>query len=359
MRLFNIDFFRFIFTLSIIFYHLQFTLFNSFPEVHLYRKLLKTTWSGDQAVEFFFIISGFFIYYTFKNASIFDFIKKKIIRLWPVLFFCFILKLIVYPLIGRNPDGWNLLLSLFFLDGSGWNIVTVGETWFVSVLFWVSLFYYYLLKNFDKKIYILIIALLTWFSYSFELHANVGGIRGVETTWGYIFNSGILRGSGGIGLGFLIAYFIKDHLATYVKDDIEISSQLLITIGIIESFLLLFVIAIPLFIKNPFNNIIIVILAFTILFILFVLKRGFVSVFFNKKYWGWGGKYTFSIYLTHLIVIYSLKPFWDSNRDFVVDHPVLNILLAIIFGCFFGIFVYHTIEVPGASLLKKILFKDN
>ena len=41
---------------------------------------------GYLAVDMFFIMSGFFLMYTFNNSlNVCDFIKKKIIRLWPMV----------------------------------------------------------------------------------------------------------------------------------------------------------------------------------------------------------------------------------------------------------------------------------
>ena len=355
-RFYNIEFLRVVLTFSIIFYHLQWTLFNNFTEVPIYSRFLITAWSGDQAVDFFFILAGFFLVYTYKEISLLDFIKRKIIRLWPVILFCFILKLLIFPIVGQRVHGWDLSLSLFFMDAIGWNVISVGETWFVSVLFWVSIFYFYLIKHFDKSKVFLTIALITWFCYTFEIHANQGGLRGVEVTWGYVFNTGLMRALGGIGIGCLIAKFYQSF---HSMNSVEIMAKpKYLMIGIIELILLLFVISIPLFIRNPFHNIIILVIAFVGLVVLFLIEAGWVSKFLNKSYWQKLSRYSYSIYLTHLIVIYSLKPLWLSHRDFVIMYPVSQIVLVFFLSVLVGFLVFHSIEKPGAELLKKFFFAN-
>ena len=82
----------------------------------LYKNYLSQH-NGNKAVEFFFIISGFFLIYGFnKNLSTFDFIKKKIIRLSPLMLFFNIIYIII-SLFTKSIkyDTYNNILSLLFL----------------------------------------------------------------------------------------------------------------------------------------------------------------------------------------------------------------------------------------------------
>ncbi len=342
---------RFIFILSIMFYHLQWSLFNQFETIPLYRYFLKSTWSGDQGVEFFFILAGFFLIYTYKDIPILDFIKKKVARLWPVVCFCFLVKLVLFPLIKESVHGWDLSLSLLFLDGIGVSIRPVGETWFVSVLFWVSLFYFSLFKTFSRSKAILIVALITWFCYVFEIHANVGGIRGTDMTWGYVFNTGVMRGLASIGLGILIGVLCD----AWRGRDIGKTGKVIWTC--LEVICLFATIAFPLFIKNPFHNIMILICLFSIMLFSFVMQKGYLSQALNKESLFRLGNGTYSIYLTHLMVFYSFKNFWLHNTSFVLSYPILNIFLVLVVSLLFGYAVYKFVEIPGSKHLKRILFQ--
>ena len=81
MRRFNnIEFLRVIFTFAIIIFHI-FGIIDPKVNVFLYCRHSRII------VEFFFIISGFFLYSSYtKNVPIKTFIIKRLIRLYPILF---------------------------------------------------------------------------------------------------------------------------------------------------------------------------------------------------------------------------------------------------------------------------------
>ncbi|MBO7332573.1 MAG: acyltransferase family protein, partial [Alphaproteobacteria bacterium] len=125
----NLDFFRIIFTFVLVLFHLS--------------ELVKTpNWvprGGHYvAVEFFFMLSGFLLF--FENVELGTFIKKRWIRLAPVVLFqVYLMDFFIYG----NPRT-DMLLGAFFLDvGIRHNFYV---SWFVPVLFWSSVFYFFL-KN--------------------------------------------------------------------------------------------------------------------------------------------------------------------------------------------------------------------
>ena len=81
---------RFILALIIVYchyfsYELQKT--NLFTDVEMVNRIHPKVSNAFLVVEMFFIISGFFLYKTYKNHKDFiAFVKSKITRLWPGLF---------------------------------------------------------------------------------------------------------------------------------------------------------------------------------------------------------------------------------------------------------------------------------
>ena len=144
-QMMNMEFLRLIFTFGIVSYHLAERL-NIFNE----------GWLG---VEFFFILSGFFLTITFNpDRTTGDFAKSKIIHFVPLLLLCaFLGKAKIIP----------VLSNVLFLQSTGLSDdVVPPQSWFLAVLFWVSLFYFYMMKICPVKANRLIFALLTFFSYS-------------------------------------------------------------------------------------------------------------------------------------------------------------------------------------------------
>ena len=91
----NIEFLRIIGCIAIILLHLfeNARLHGLFGDIEIYDKLYCMTSNGQKAVDLFFIISGFFFALKFNPAkSIWEFLKHKFIRLYPVLIFGIITK---------------------------------------------------------------------------------------------------------------------------------------------------------------------------------------------------------------------------------------------------------------------------
>ena len=104
-----------------------------------------------------------------------------------------------------------------------------------------------------------------------------------------------------------------------------------------------------------YNNKLIFILAFALLFILFLLKYGYISQFFDNKYSYIIGKYTYSIFITHTIIrnIWFYVFLNKENEAMVACHPLLNIFSIFFLSIILGILTYHLVEKPIAQFLKK------
>ena len=338
-------------------HHLRSSLLNKNLFGDLYVYLNKSPIDGNKAVEFFFIISGFFLIYGFnKNLSTFDFIKRKIIRLSPLMLFFNIIYLIL-SLFTKSIkyDTYNNILSLLFLGNIG---VTKargnleGFVWYVSVLFWVSFLYFYLLKYFERKNVNLFSAISIWFSYVFMIQAKGGNISDTFKTYNNIFVVGLLRGLGGMGIGYFIGLIYKEN-----KDKIENMKFNKITtffITLLEVFLFSWSVYYLVIHKISYKNNIIFILFFSILFILFLIKKGLFTKLLDNNLSVILGRYSYSIYITHFFVLNMLRTFfWKKYINIIIIHPLLNVVMTMLLVLISSILVYHLVEKPSAEYLRR------
>ena len=321
----------------------------------LYKNYLSQH-NGNKSVEFFFIISGFFLIYGFnKNLSTFDFIKKKIIRLSPLMLFFNIIYLIL-SLFTKSIkyDTYNNILSLLFLGNIGVTKAygNLGIVWYVSVLFWVSFLYFYLLKYFERKNINLFSAISIWFSYVFMIQARGGNISHHIKTYNNIFVVGLLRGLGGMGIGYFIGLIYKEN-----KDKIENMKFNKITtffITLLEVFLFSWSVYYLIIHKMSYKNNIIFILFFIILFILFLIKKGLFTKLLDNNLSVILGRYSYSIYITHSFILNMLRTFfWKKYINIIIIHPLLNVVITMLLIFILSILVYHFVEKPSAEYLRR------
>ena len=353
---------RIIGCISIVFIHLfSHQLLDAVDKVEIYAKLATLNSSGRMAVEMFFIISG--LLFSIKldlNQSILDFVKKKLIRLYPVLVFVVFASAIIGTLGLIEFSIFDNLLALFLLNGTGLVLKIVNTTimfWYVSAMLWTMLLFMYLLKNFEKKYVDLMIVLLIFFSYTFIIHALNGRMYGPVFTYYNFINIGMLRAFGGIGLGHLIGEWYKVYSEKIEHAMVSTKTKILITLA---EFACLFFIIYNLLLHNiKFNNRIIFVIVFAITIMLFFSKKGFISKFLDNKIFSKISKYTYSIYMVHLLVFETINgSLWKKQPDFLYSHPVLNLVIALTCVVLLGIFVHHAIEVPSAKFLRKKFLKN-
>lgn len=146
----NINFIKLILVLVIVYYHIiAGKLSVLYPNVIQFTKMSnKILNTGSYAVVIFFIISGYFLSKSLNGEvipSFIDFVKKKIIRLFPVLMLSTLMCMGLSYLLPVQPEIQTMILNCFFIHNysggahfEAWN----GTSWFVCALFWVSLLYY-------------------------------------------------------------------------------------------------------------------------------------------------------------------------------------------------------------------------
>ena len=329
----SLEFLRFFMAIGVCYAHLVPTLANYFQEIDFQTQILQSA-HGMKAVIAFFIISGFFLK---TDGTLFDFISKKVIRLWPVLAFAALIH------ISCIED----IFSLGFLQiGLG----IVGKTnanapnWYVCVLFWGLICFYLFLKNTDKKKQTLPLILCSYFSFFLVCH---GGGRLYSDVIYNIFTRGTLAGIYGISTGILLR-----RVWEYCKvlfDNIKFE-KLIFTI--FELALLPLFIYLSMFCKGVVTDLIYLTI-FISLFFALLLQKGLISkaLAFLKPL----GRYSYSIYMIHFPCFYYMKKLLWYNMGGYNKYAIILISIAIV--TLVGVGVYHLIEVPFGKLLKRIYEK--
>lgn len=103
----NLDGFRFLCFLSVFFYHSFHTEYDHLKETGLYQFVKFGVFAnGNLGVNFFFVLSGFLITYLLISerdrrgrVSIPKFWMRRILRIWPLFYFCVFFGFIVFPFI--------------------------------------------------------------------------------------------------------------------------------------------------------------------------------------------------------------------------------------------------------------------
>lgn len=353
----NIEFLRCILMFGIVLLHIfsthKWSFGKLYPDISMYHLLKDCFCHGNIGVEGFFIISGFFLVLTFKNTTnIIDFIKKKYIRLSPVILFSTILCLIGLCLHTMHFKLIPNVLTIFLLNNFGWCWCAGSNPvlWYTSALFFGLLVYFCILKYFPVKYKSLLFSLLIIISYSLALYFQGGRFFKPCTNY-YIFNAGVLRALGGIGVGCLIGDFYKSYIKQIQNVSLAFWQKLIITI--LEILILLFVVFWIMIPHQQINPMIFVVL-FSFLLILFVSQKGFLAKFTNNDFWVFLGKYQYSLYCLHFVITKILGiGLWTVYPEFVHKYPSLPIFITLFMSIIMSIFTYHFIEEPCAKYLTN------
>ena len=161
-----------------------------------------------------------------------------------------------------------------------------------------------------------------------------------------------MRGLGGISLGYLIGDWYKNNIEA-IKNYIPSFKQKLV-LTFLEFACLFFIINNLLFHQLKFKNDVIYIIVFTVITILFLLNKGYISKILDNDICGKLSRYAYSIYMTHTTIIRPvLKHTLWNNQNFVTHHPVMNLAVTLLITFAFGILTYHLVEAPCTKWLKN------
>lgn len=333
----NIEFLRIIFTLVIL-------------DRHFFDRL--EIWTvGHQAVIMFFILSGFFLAKTFSpQKTVLQYIKNSIIRFCPLILVGACLRcLFVSPI---KVEG---ILSEVFLfsatgiyDGRPYNAVS----WYISVLFWVSLLYIYLLKTRKRETVNLVFAIIAFLGIIGlnKRGYTINQFLGDKGDIGYIFEMTLVYGLVLVAVGYF-TWLLYEQLRNKIKP--TLCRKIFFTF--MEAAVLVYSVAMMHIEAISINNFAFLCMVFGSLITLFSLKIGYVSRLLERGIWIKLAKYCLAVYLTQAVVMWGIFTWcFKEYKGILMDNKCLTILSVFAICCLIGIWAHHVIEKNGARFLKRV-----
>ncbi len=263
------------------------------------------------AVEFFFIASGLLAAYDFdvKKAGYWQYIRKRILRLYPHYIYSFVIFIAVSAII--SGGGWNYvaeklrrsILEILMLQimGIGYYATNHGAVWYVSALVVASIFLYGMLKLIGeskekRNVFCAVCMIGGWCSqFAFGQLCIVT----YDSEYGLCLIPGLIRGISEMAVGIECYYLGKwmCHRKIFEK-----YGKVFIFIEV------LVMVAVMVYTKKHLDNHIFIILAYAVVItISFFAKHGSIFCCFNKC-----ERYTYAIYLNHpiVLILFEGKPLW-------------------------------------------------
>lgn len=331
-RFFNIDFFRFLSAIGLVYFHL---LHYNLPARYIYEytPLINSTNTTYIIVELFLIISGFFLYKTSHHEqSILKFSANRLVRLYPAFLFYALLTLITSPYAAQFF--WDNILMLQCTQ-----IIPTcsGIIWFVAPFFWACILIYTILKKFPKinKHIILILLILTYFTM--EILSN--GYFNTFTPITPYLNFAMLRVIAGICAGVTIGFISEKAQKIHIPNILLNITEILCIVPIVTH----------LFIRPVFSNDIYCVLIFSVFVFLLTLNKSIISRLTNRPTLGHLGRYAYCIYIMQQVSFDIL------NHTPIAHHasPNQTLVIYILLSTLIGILTYYIAERPIIWLYKN------
>ena len=349
IRFKNVDFLRFILAVLIVMFHGK-------------DIIQLPAWLGgikhcNVCVDFFFLIAGFLLFYKFKpDVDTWNFSIKRFWRLAPNLWLSIALLGILSIFIkGIHWDLIGNFLRVLLLHCVGFSPITGGTSmvisWFISSLFWVSIFYVYIAKIFEKKYLNLIIWILVVICYALYLQNGHFKTGGHTANICLIFNIGICRALASMGLGYFLSMAYNKGVLQNVKEKgaIFISICECFLIGLLTYYMIFSA-------KLPGKTGMVLIVAFAILFYFMLIKKGVVSKLLDNDFLARLGKYSYSIYCFHGVVLPIFRcHIFKHNPEWLTSQPLFSYAIQTICAVVVGIALYYIFERPVNNYIKKVI----
>lgn len=326
-RLEIIDCFRGLAAVSVIFYHYTFMFRTLYG--HNYSPLFDYKF-GVEGVCFFFIISGFVIFYSLeKTENCFVFLYNRFFRLYPAYWFCVTLTFSSCLLINPNFQGgcstkqflFNLTMfqswfKLKDIDGAYWSLVPELRFYFLVVLV--------LLFKLKESLFPFLL-IWTLLSVLNQIHIIYYLSSIIELNYSFFFIAGII--------------FYKKWIK---QSDIKLNFILAVNV------LLALV-----YHSKSLGSLIVIIIAF-LLFFTMLEKPDFITgwIFRIFKFFG---EISFPLYLTHQVMGFMLMN--SLIAFFSGINSVYFIFVSFVFFTLLSYFITKFIEKPGIRFGKYLIQK--
>ncbi len=317
-RNYTIDFFRIIFILIICIHHFQ-------PIIN--AKFINT---GFLCVEFFFIVSGFFLYKSFKKNSNSNGLKYtigRIKKLYPLYIFAFIVILILTTIESCSRGNLNVQKSIFTSISEILLLQNIGifngginyPMWYLSTLIVSGFFIFELLKR-DKNLYLKLLGPLSIIIYFAFINKNYGTLEVWDNINGIYLP--LVRTFVDMTIGCILSYIMEEY-SEKIKNSLTSHKFFY---GIIE--IINYIILFYLIIKNtPYQ--IYSVIAFTILIAFANIENSICYKLFNNKIFRYNGDLSYSMYVNHASIILIFEHIY-KRINYLQNNTLLCIAMYII-----------------------------
>jgi peptidoglycan/LPS O-acetylase OafA/YrhL len=350
-----LDSFRFLAILMVIFYHYysRWTMPISKLKLYDYDYSFDIFKYGYLGVEFFFIISGFVIYFTLtKTQSKLIFLKKRFIRLFPTMLLCSVLTFLFFLFFDENllfPNSHNIknvIFSCTFLSPNlaeqfGFNLVYIdGSYWSLWVeiqFYFISCFIYFI----NPKKFLFHFGLISIFLFfgHIALNSNLGSEL-IITNFSNEFYEFILNFCRILNLSEYVLWFLMGMIF-YELFQNKKKYKLLILLFFVVTIQFFFLKYLPIILISSF---------FIILFLLMIYKPNWIA-FLNNKFFIKIGVVSYSLYLIHqnigVLIINKMSDL--IKTDYMILIPLVIIVLLINFS----FFIFKYFEKPISIFFKS------
>lgn len=350
-RNYTIDFFRMIFIIIICIYH-----FQNFINV----KIIE---SGYLCVEFFFIVSGFYLYKSFKKQKNMDNLQytiKKVKRMYPHYIFSLLVCIFLITVNGIIKNKHEIVNTIYTFISESLMLQNIGiykggfntPIWYISVLIFGGYIIYGLLKK-DKDLFLRILGpIFVIFTFNLII-SNSDTIENWNIIYGLYIP--LLRGMADITIGCLLAEFIERY-SNKIENLIDKRKLLFYIIEVLTFILLIYIIIY----KTEYD--LYSLILFSILILFANCKISICSKLFDKEVFKKNGDLTYAMYLNHLSICMVMSVMYDillskifNNKGVII---VLYILIVIIYSYFTDKFVKYLIQKKGKNNKNKKINKS-
>ena len=346
----------------IFFKHLNPFSFKTHPILFLFVNQFYTF------LDFFFVLSGFLIYYKYNQISdlnktkLYNYFINRISRVFPILIILisatFFLDYFRGYYSARETIKYYLLNVTLLKGFSSWYILTgIGPSWSMSVeeLFYLisPLIFFYSKKTFSLiKIILLFYAIGILITFAFSTHPFKGFFSSYIFTFDSTFFGRIFEFACGIYLGMIV----KGKITGKILSALGKRSLYFGTCIILISLTLLLVISVN---NNIFqaiavwpgivvNNIVMPV-GITLLFYGLIYYKSFLQKFLSGKLMVQLGNATYSFYLLHTTFVLS----------FILKFISKNVFIAFITMIIISFIFHKIVEQPLTIFLRKKLSIKN
>ena len=331
----SIDFFKFLFCCIIFLMHYRCYFISIYESNDNFS-------GGYLGVEFFFLVSGFFMMSTLQHSALipgsaeksaFLYLIKRYRRLYPLYIISIILYILTQKLIYSSYSiklailkGFPNFLALQIF----WRPINISiHFWYVSALLWASfLVYYLLLKNKDLFIYIIEpISLLSFIGITYRLYGHID-LTDANLLWICGFRAFVE-----IGLGCCIycifeeAKTRKSNLSPWIYTVLEVS-------------LLFVILAIMYRTRQDYKDYVMIFLLAAFTFLIF-LKRGYLSTLLDNQFSAFLGSISYLMYLNQCTIIESTTTLFPA-LGFYPSAAIRIFILAAV--SWLELFIYNSIK---------------